>query len=264
MKSIVSTHVLIPLPEPEPPAPTGVPDPYHDEYLALTRRVATLTNSLTPLIGIPSLQTHVETQREILQTWQQRITLLHHWSTLWDRRFTGRGTERIWNLFQQPSLPDASTPVKIMEVWRQWERLGIFQTIRCRTSTQLPHHYVLIAQSGSERWILAYWGPTTLSTLTSSRLLDWLSTPLPLMLLTGGWALVGIVALIGFVVALDRADLTGTHFPAASLFLYLAILCGLLAIAVEPGLEWLLRVRFTQIQNDPRSDRHGLPHIEPQ
>jgi len=264
MKSIVSTHVLIPLPQPAPLAPTAISDPYHDEYLALTRRVATLTNNLTPLIGISSLQTHVETQREILQTWQQRITLLQHLSTLWDRRFTGRGTERIWNLFQQPSLPDASTPVNIMEVWRQWERLGIFQTIRCRTSTQLPHHYVLMAESGSERWILAYWGPTTLSTLTSSRLLNWLSTPLPLVLLTGGWALGGILALIGFVVALDRANLTGSHSTAASFFLYLAILCGLLAITVEPGLEWLLRDCFTPIQNDPRSDRHGLPHIEPQ
>lgn len=215
---------------------------------------ARFTHILIPL-PVPSLQHEIDQDLEISRPWKERMALITYLYSLWQQRVSHDHTPRIWHLFHNPIPLDTTTPSIILHYWREWERLHVFGSILCVTSPHLPHHYVLLAQSGSERWILAYWGPTELDALTGSRLLRWLSAPLPGILMTVGWGVAGVIALIAFLYVLDGSPESVDPPMNASLLLYGGILCGLLTITIEPALQWLTTHLFAPPQCTHSSDQ---------
>lgn len=218
------------------------------------------THILIPL-PYPSLQQQIDEEYEISPTRQQRITQLTKIDGLWQQRISHDHTQRIWHLFQDPIPSDNTLPADILYYWREWERMHVFNSYVCLTSRLLPNHYVLLAQSGTERWVLAYWGPTELDTLTGSRLLQWLSAPLPGILLTVGWGVAGVIALVAFVHVLDGSRESVDPPISASLLLYVGIICGLLAIMTEPALQWLTTRLFASPPRTDPSDQGTLHRV---
>lgn len=215
------------------------------------------THILIPL-PLPSLQDHIDQEHELSTTCQQRLT---HIDGLWQHRLSHDRTQRFWHLFQGPISSDTTMPAEILHFWSEWERQHLFESIFCATHPLLPNHYVLLAQAGSERWVLAYWGPTSLDTLTRSRLLQWLSDPLPGILLTVGWGMAGVIALIAFLYVLNGSRESLNPPMSASLLLDVGIICGLLAIMTEPALQWLTTRLFTPPQCTHSSDQGTFRRI---
>lgn len=216
------------------------------------------TYILIPL-PLPSLPYRPDEDPEILPTSQQRITRLTDIDRLWNQRFTEGQTQRIWCLFQEHTPAPNTTPTGILRFWAEWEHLRVFDSILCVTSPQLPNHYVLLAQSESKRWALAYWGPTELDALTESRLPRWLSTPLLGILMSYGWGLAGLCAMIAFIHVLDESRESVDLPITASLLLYGGIICGLLTITIEPALQWLTTRLFARPQYTNSSESDTIP-----
>jgi hypothetical protein len=170
----------------------------------------------------------------------RRHTLRTHYSTLWPLRLSPRYRRLVDRIFPVLRLAHRHGPPAVTDYKDAWDNREVFDTIFCRTSTLLPGHFILVAESGDDRWLLAHWGPTPLPNLESEPGLIWLDD-LHLGSLIGAWSLAGILAGIAFFLTLcDTPTSTATQ-NEATVLLYLMMACGGLALCTQPVLEWFVR-----------------------